>query len=442
MEFECLEETGKSYLIYKKEDNQEIDSVTLGMLENNEMSGVIPFYLRQEDNAVEFRYDVTGYESAQSIFNRGANRSQLLKFLKAIVEICKSCESYMIDVSQIVLDPKYIYMKKNAMDMHFVIIPLVIEDSGFYTQLKEMIFQLDFDRTENCSYVAELLNFFHHNIDFSLLEFSKMVRSIENSGGYQEHRQEHKQDQNVQREPERESRPVFLNQTVVPAAPEAKSYTKNSFAIPDVSEAEKIPEEKKKKGLFGFGKKKEKNNSKKSKLEIPKTESTKPSKKNAFGKIAIPGVENGGYSTGSFEIPKTEQTIKTQTVELQSYHVEEENFGETMLLMEETPVAMPKSDECKTHELIRVSTGERYTIVKPETKVGRKKTLVDICITGNIHVGRIHAVLYKDDDKIYIEDNGSTNGTFINESTERLLGKKQLYTGDQIKLGDEVLIVN
>ena len=266
-----------------------------------------------------------------------------------------------------------------------------------------------------------------------------MVRSIENSTGYQEQRVEKKQSVPVQREPE--SRPVFQPQPAVLTVPEIKKQIEIPPVIPNVAEAEPAPTEKKKKGLFGFGKKKEKNNSKNTEKETAKAEPSKPKKKSGFGKIAIPGVENGGYSTGSFEIPKTEQPIKTQTVELQSFHVEEENFGETMLLTEETPVEMPKAVERKTYELLRVSTGERYTIVKPETKIGRKKAIVDICITGNIHVGRIHAAIYTDSEGIYIEDNGSTNGTFINEGTERISGRQRLHTGDKIRLGDEVLVV-
>ncbi len=74
--------------------------------------------------------------------------------------------------------------------------------------------------------------------------------------------------------------------------------------------------------------------------------------------------------------------------------------------------------------------------------IGREETC-DIVITGDPYVSRTHCKLFVEDDSIYLEDMGSTNGTFIMSDGEKtnVSEKISLSTGDEFILGDYALIL-
>lgn len=69
----------------------------------------------------------------------------------------------------------------------------------------------------------------------------------------------------------------------------------------------------------------------------------------------------------------------------------------------------------------------------PETKVGRNNendlVLNDVTISG------LHCRILNEDGNVYVQDENSTNGTFIND--ERLTGKTQLHHGDRLGIGKQ-----
>lgn len=454
MELEFLEESGKKFLIYDKKKDQEIDYLTLGMLENNEIIGTLPFLCRQVDREVQFRYDISGLKSVKELFGEKTKKAKVVRFLKAIVAICETCEKYMIDITQIILSPEYILASERWTTVQFVVLPLMDMELKFDEQLRDLVLNLEFDRTENCSYVAELLNYFQHHVEFSLVEFSDMVRRIENKDTGREVARENKKTYQPSTVASHNSR---VQQVGYPLASEVRLPETKQNASERIyparmsgyhlqktiqspvskmeSTMEHIEEQKSKKGLFSFGKKNNKGNEK----QIKDKPQKKPQKQ-MFGNIAIPGIEDGGYAKGSIQIPDT-QTIKEQHVQIQSYYVGTEDFGETMLLDENQYLPAKNEKVNLMYELIRISTGDKYQITKPMTKIGRKEAFVDICIKGNIHVGRIHAILHIKGEKIFIEDNGSVNGTFLNENHNRIQGTVELHSGDKILLGDEELLI-
>lgn len=78
---------------------------------------------------------------------------------------------------------------------------------------------------------------------------------------------------------------------------------------------------------------------------------------------------------------------------------------------------------------------ETIHIGKPNEKVPP-----DIDISGFPHsqvVSRVHAHIIRDDDQFYIEDAGSTNGTYINHTPLPAGNRHHLKSGDRIALGKE-----
>lgn len=92
--------------------------------------------------------------------------------------------------------------------------------------------------------------------------------------------------------------------------------------------------------------------------------------------------------------------------------------------------------------LTRVSTGEKININKASFTIGKERSAVDYCITGNSSVSRKHAVIDGDAAGAYIVDNGSTNGTSVNNVRLAPKHKSELNDGDRIQISDEEFIYN
>jgi len=81
--------------------------------------------------------------------------------------------------------------------------------------------------------------------------------------------------------------------------------------------------------------------------------------------------------------------------------------------------------------------GMTFPLEQEETLVGRD--LANDIPISDAEVSRRHARFILQDDTVFIEDLGSTNGTFLNG--ERISTPKQLRAGDVITLGESIVMV-
>lgn len=437
MKFEYIEENGKKYLRFEKETEDALDSVTIGMLEHNNIAGTTPFVMIQNDDKIIFKYDITGKYSIAETLKGKITRKKVIHFLEEVEQICKNCQSYLIPFNQILLNPQYIYM--NQGETYFIVLPINKQDENFNEALKSLFYNMDFDKTENCSYVAELLSYFQHNGQFSLNHFTDMLRRIENENSknvvagkapfansnsentYSERKVPLENTVAMQYEEHNVARQdrVPYNQQ---ASQKANLHTP---VIPDRQLKQESNNKKRGFSLFGRKNNGEDKESKNKKLS--------KEKKSIFGGLAIPGAETISNSEVEKEILE-KQEIKQQKVDINYYQIEEEDFGKTVFLDE-------TENRSENYCLRRISTGESYPISKKINKIGRKESIVDIYIKNNPHIGRLHAIIYYENQKLSIVDNGSGNGTFINNSSSRITDKVMLQRGDKIKFGDEEFII-
>jgi diguanylate cyclase (GGDEF)-like protein len=78
--------------------------------------------------------------------------------------------------------------------------------------------------------------------------------------------------------------------------------------------------------------------------------------------------------------------------------------------------------------------GRRFTLTSSQYTVGRDTD--STFVVSRSSVSRQHARLYLEDEMWWVEDLGSTNGTFVNEI--RCVSPKQLTDSDQLRFGDAI----
>lgn len=78
----------------------------------------------------------------------------------------------------------------------------------------------------------------------------------------------------------------------------------------------------------------------------------------------------------------------------------------------------------------------QFTINKPEFVMGKNSSAVDGAITFNKAISRVHCKIVYEDNKYYIADLGSANGTYLNKVKLTPYQKTEIQSGDIIKMAN------
>jgi hypothetical protein len=84
-----------------------------------------------------------------------------------------------------------------------------------------------------------------------------------------------------------------------------------------------------------------------------------------------------------------------------------------------------------------IRTDQEYRVTPAGLRIGR--TVQNDVVLADDKVSRHHATLWSQDDQLYIRDDNSTNGTWVNG--ERISDPRALREGDRVRLGETVFRV-
>lgn len=126
------------------------------------------------------KYNISAKVSVRQFFSGTVNRKRLVGVFSGIVNAMLSAEEYMIDTGSILLDLDYIYTDVSTCETILICIPVVMEeeaeDLGKF--FKNIVFGTKFDQTENCDYVAKIINYLNSMPVFSLLDFKDILDGL------------------------------------------------------------------------------------------------------------------------------------------------------------------------------------------------------------------------------------------------------------------------
>ena len=180
--FAYEEQEGRKYLVYEKEAEAELDTLTLEMMSNNRIDGVVPFNHIRIDDRFYMKYDITNLKSLREFLKGVVNREKIMAVMESIVDAAMAAEDYMLSLSSYVLDADYMYIDPSVRKVSMIVLPVKREEMSIDVFLKKLLMSIQYDQTEDCSYVVALINLFGGFESLSLLSFRTQIEQFKVPG--------------------------------------------------------------------------------------------------------------------------------------------------------------------------------------------------------------------------------------------------------------------
>lgn len=436
-------------LVLSVSSDMETDSMSIGMLTNNDIDGIAKMSFSRLDDTMIFRYNLEGFMPLRTMLGGVVDLADLIKVITKVCDVLSSVDGYMLDDSLFILDEEHIFIDKACNNVRLICLPVFGEDmkyKNFGEMIKAILFSCQFNYGNSNESFGIMVNYLNSESDFNPAAFKKLLSGKVSS---------------VEPKP---ATPAKQN----PEAPvrEVNESASHVDRIPNVPQRQNVAEEKKASSEKNPSSEKKATEKPFSALSIPKKEEGKTEKKKMglFGKKEEKSKKNSteksnGYAPG-FAIPGKDVSIteSTQTsnnasanskpvrTNVQSVYVPPTtvagNFGETTVLnattIGETTVLDAASNAYGPQGwLLRVKTGEKVAVDKPLYRIGKEKSYVDYFIADNPAVSRAHANIRTEGGRFFIIDTNSTNHTFVNGKMILPNEEKEIMDKDKIRLGNE-----
>ena len=173
-----------TYLVYDVKPDDQIDTMSLGMLTNNKILGLVPTVFVQMNEQKLIKYNVSSKVSVRQFFSGQVNKRRLIGVLNGIVNGLLSAEDYMIDINSLVLDLDYIFADVTTCEATMICLPIIGLkpcQNDLCIFFKNIMSNTQFDSSENLDYVAKIFNFLNDSSGFSIQSFKNLLDEIKNN---------------------------------------------------------------------------------------------------------------------------------------------------------------------------------------------------------------------------------------------------------------------
>lgn len=490
-----------TYLVYEIGANDELDTMSLGMLTNNTIPGIAAASFTQMDTTKYIKYNVSAKVSVSQLFSGPVNKKRLLGVFSGIVDAMLSAEDYMLDPSSLVMDLDYIFADVSTCETVVICLPVMsmenrTPDLGKF--FKNIIFNTQFDQSENCDHVAKILNHLNTNPVFSLNEFKSMLDAIVKEGQAPKAPQPKPvvKENRVQSPvapapqppvaptvpvptPKPVQPPVTPTPTPKPVQPQSVKPMNVPPVAPPKQPEPQVPQttDEKPMSMFYLLQHYSKENAAlyKAQQEAKKANkgaasAEKPAKgKPTIGKIA-PKAPPKQAAPAGFAIPGQPEVVRpVQNTPVQppvapavgtkpaQPVIQKPNvmppmpqptqqggsisFGETTVLGgaigETTALGVAPVAAKPVPYLVRSKNNEKIPVNKPVFRIGKERSYVDYFIGDNTAISRSHANIVNHNEEYFVVDTNSTNHTYVNGGMIQSNVEVKLAHGTRIRLANE-----
>lgn len=376
MQAEYRKEWMETYLWVKKEGEGECEYVEK-MLQYNPEDGRLPFFRQQEQGQEYYCYKVTGKKALNGIYAAMAiGEYQIRNILRQIFQILENGREYLLEETDFVLHPNYIFAVLPQMKIELCYVP------GYGMQLKEQL--------------EGLFEYLLNRVDY---EDTKAVELLYDCYMFCV-REEGGLDEIIMRlEGEKDDRDTKAEVWEEPETEEINSF----------KEMDMRRESARKKESAG--------------AEMEAEENSQKERKD--------GIFNGSYLSWLAE--KLFAGKRRQKMFLAEEEEEHAVQGKKQEMRQEPTVLLSGSGEFGEAQLIEEKTGEVIPMMKFPFYIGSEDVYADFVLKSE-GVSRIHCCIAKKEEAYLLSDLNSTNGTYL-DGQEIVPGtEKTLWNGAVLRV--------
>ena len=161
MRFTYENQGTETMLVWKLEEGEHLDSLAKGMLQGNEINGILRPAFLQRDREQYLKYPVTSKITLEDYTSGEMERETLLRILISFAGAVKEISDYMLSQEKLVFCADYVFVDIRKKTVGLVYLP--VDEFEQNVSLKDflagLISHMRFKEEEDLSYVAKLTFF-------------------------------------------------------------------------------------------------------------------------------------------------------------------------------------------------------------------------------------------------------------------------------------------
>ena len=180
MQFSYENQNSSSFLVCELAENEELDTLGMGMLTNNQIPGILPVTFVQMDDKRFLRFNISSKISLSDLFSGSVNRTRLLNIFSSLCEAFSNTGDYLLDNGMFLLDAEHMYADVTTGKTRLVYLPIEreIEEPDITALIKEMMLSVSYDETENTGYIAKLMNYLNSVGKVDLKKLAEILQEL------------------------------------------------------------------------------------------------------------------------------------------------------------------------------------------------------------------------------------------------------------------------
>ena len=460
-----------SQIIIKSQKGQSLDERGIYVITNNQLKGLIKVSIEQKNTSFKLVYTTTGFVPLKDHLKNMMNKDSFAKLLQNILNILQSVQDANFYQECILFDINYVLVNPSTQNIYFIYVP--IQNFEGWGTLRDFLLSIvqnaSFAPGEDPTYIREYVSILNKKADFSIFDLRDYINSIAphkipggaspnskarcprcNSpladnikfcascganvigltGDFKPQSQAFSAPVNA--EPPRsnprrgDSQPIDLlgiptrPPKLKKPEPPKSDFPQNAQSFPPRSNAQPNKPQYPPQNNFA--------------VNGQQYQQQNNAPQNNFAANGQQYPQQNNVPQNNFNVPNNNSNVVNITKSFREEHMnipeEDPYFGGTVVLTDHS--AAPTAAY-----LIRISTGERTVIDKPQFTVGRMLGHVDYCVTNNSAVGRQHIKITNNNGRYFICDLNSTNGTYIDEHEIPKNVDTEVFSGSKVTLANE-----
>ena len=177
----------EKYLSYILNDDCEFDEELLDYLEENKIPELIDIIYEEDDENDYLTYNVTGRTTVDALLSNTVNAEKILGIVRGVASGIVNLRDLGIPASYVILHKGFTYVNPVTYDVGMLCVPVEADaniNAEFGTFVKDILTSVKYDDSEDCNYVARLLNLLNTD-KFTVRNFYSQLTELMESAGMQ-----------------------------------------------------------------------------------------------------------------------------------------------------------------------------------------------------------------------------------------------------------------